>query len=66
MRLKRIIKTSSFIYKENRIHVRFSAGIAYRDDYKDYTETKKSADDLLHKAKNSGRDKVVFDDGTEI
>ena len=65
-RLKRIIKTSAFVYKEDRIHVRFSAGIAYRDNYKDYTETKKSADDLLHIAKNNGRDKVVFDDGTEI
>lgn len=65
-RLKRIIKTNAFIYKDIRIHVRFSAGVAYRDNYKDYMETKKVADQLLYKAKNGGRDKVIFDDGTEV
>ena len=65
-RLKRIIKTNYFVYNDIRIHVRFSAGVAFRDKYKDYDSMKKSADDLLYEAKNKGRDKVIFDDGTEI
>ena len=65
-RLKRIIKTNYFVYKDTRIHVRFSAGVAFRENYEDYMETKKSADKLLYKAKNEGRDKIIFDDGTEI
>lgn len=65
-RLKGIIKANYFVYKKTRIHVKFSAGIAFRDNYKSYYDTKKSADSLLYEAKNSGRDKAIFDDGTEI
>ncbi|PLY05311.1 MAG: GGDEF domain-containing protein [Arcobacter sp.] len=65
-RLKRIIKTNYFVYKDTRIHVRFSGGIAFRDNYTSYIDAKKNADKLLYEAKNSGRDKVILDDGTEI
>ena len=65
-RLKNIIKTNYFVYKETRIPVKFSGGVAFRDNYDSYIDTKKNADRLLYEAKNSGRDKTIFDDGTEI
>jgi len=65
-RLKRIIKTNNFIYNNERIHVSFSAGIAFRDKYKDYYETRTNADELVYQAKKEGRDKIIFDNGIKI
>ncbi len=65
-RLKKIISTNYFVYKNNKILVKFSAGVAIRDKYTSYSNAKKNADNLLYKAKQEGRDKIVFDNGTEI
>lgn len=65
-RIKKIIEANSFKYGEYKIKLSFSAGAAYRDKYDTFEEARKSADKLLHEAKDTGRDKVIFDDGTQI
>ena len=65
-RVKSLIKNSEFKYKEDSITVEFSAGLSFRNKYDTYFEALASADDLLYKAKNSGRDKIVMDNGIEL
>ena len=65
-RVKKAITSTNFIYKEETIHIKFSAGISYRNKYDSYSDAKKSADELLYEAKRKGRDKIIFDNETEI
>ncbi|NVJ53448.1 MAG: diguanylate cyclase [Campylobacteraceae bacterium] len=62
-RVKNLITTTNFKYKDIRIHVEFSAGVSFRKNFKNYTDAKKRADDLLYQAKKEGRNKVIFDNG---
>jgi len=59
-RIKNIITNNKFIYLQNKIEVTFSAGVETRSDCKNENETVIKSDKLLYKAKNSGRDKIVF------
>lgn len=65
-RIKKIIEANSFKYGDSKIKLSFSAGAVYRDNYDTFEDARRAADLLLHKAKDTGRDKVIFDDGTEI
>ena len=65
-RVKNLIKNSDFKYKDDEITVEFSAGLSFRNKYDTYFEALASADELLYKAKNSGRDKIVLDNGIEL
>lgn len=65
-RVKKAITSTNFIYKEETIHIKFSAGISYRNKYDSYSDAKKRADELLYEAKSKGRDKIIFDNETEI
>jgi diguanylate cyclase len=65
-RVKKAINSTNFIYKEESIHIKFSAGVSYRNKYNSYSDTKKRADELLYEAKNDGRDKIIFDNNLEI
>jgi diguanylate cyclase len=65
-RVKKAINSTNFIYKEESIHIKFSAGVSYRNKYNSYSDTKKRADELLYEAKNNGRDKIIFDNNLEI
>jgi diguanylate cyclase (GGDEF)-like protein len=65
-RVKNIIKNNSIVYQEIKINVKFSAGVSFRNTHNSFTETKKQADELLYKAKNSGRDKIIIDNGIEL
>lgn len=65
-RVKNIIKNNSIVYQNIKINVKFSAGVSFRNTHTSFTETKKQADELLYKAKNSGRDKIVIDNGIEL
>ena len=65
-RVKKAITSTNFIYKEQSIHIKFSAGISYRNKYDSYSDAKKRADELLYEAKNKGRDKIIFDSDMEI
>lgn len=61
---KRICKTieqSNFIYKEQKIKITTSIGIAERSSYKNRFEMIDSADNFLYKAKNDGRNKVEWE-----
>lgn len=59
-RVKSIIDGNSFVYKENKIKVAFSAGISFREKFEDYRSALKHADDLLYKAKQNGRNQIVY------
>ena len=66
-RVKDIIVKHKFVYtNEIKLKVRFSAGIAFRDNYNSYEDTIKYADILLYKAKHEGKDKTILDSGEVI
>ena len=65
-RVKELVRNSDFNYKANTIKVQFSAGVAYRDRHQNYQDVLNQADKYLYDAKNSGRDKVVLEDGIRI
>ena len=65
-RVKEIIAKNDFIYKNNHLRLTFSAGVTFRKSYKSYTEVVTVADDLLYKAKNEGRDKVLIENGLSL
>lgn len=65
-RVKNAFLNSTFIYKEHKINITFSAGVTFRNNYNTIGEAQTKADELLYQAKNSGRDKTIFDDGTII
>lgn len=53
------VKKSRFMYKDKRIDVTVSAGVAQRADVISSVALFKKADENLYEAKNSGRDRVV-------
>ncbi len=65
-RVKNAISSTNFIYKEESIHIKFSVGVSFRNKYDSYSDAKKRADELLYEAKSKGRDKIIFDNNTEI
>ncbi len=65
-RIKKIVNNSKFIYKEHRLSISFSAGVTIRSMNKNYTEAINLSDKLLYKAKNTGRNKILFQSGLEI
>ncbi len=65
-RVKNIISSNKFIYKENKIEVKFSAGVAFRTNYNNFEETLNSADKLLYKAKDLGRNKIILDNNEKF
>lgn len=65
-RIKNVVTKNKFIYKEHKISITFSAGIELRSNTQSVEETISNADKLLYKAKNTGRDKIIFWNKTEI
>ncbi len=65
-RIKTIINENSFIYKNQKIKVTFSAGVAIRNNHDTYEGTIQKADFLLYEAKEAGRNKIIMEDGTTI
>jgi len=65
-RIKSLITKHMFKYKEHKISITFSAGLTTRSKNNSYENTLSLADDLLYKAKNSGRNKIIFQSGIEI
>ena len=58
-KLREIVKKSKFMYKDTRIPVTVSGGVADRVSHDSMESMLKHADENLYKAKNSGRNKVV-------
>jgi len=61
-KLRQIIEKTKFMYKNTRINVTVSGGVASRNETGSSEETLKLADQRLYKAKKSGRNKVCADD----
>ncbi len=55
------VKRAKFLYKGSRIPITVSAGVAQRKNASSAAETIANADKLLYKAKEEGRDRVVFE-----
>ena len=65
-RIKKIISDNDFIYKDKTIHIEFCAGVTLRHNYETYEDTLSKADALLYDAKNSGRNRIILEDGTVL
>ncbi|MCT7613101.1 diguanylate cyclase [Aliarcobacter butzleri] len=48
------------------LRITFSAGVAIRNSYPTYENALQKADTLLYKAKESGRNKILLENGMEI
>lgn len=65
-RIKTIVTENSFLYKDKKIKVTFSAGVALRASFDSYENALQKADKLLYQAKESGRNKIILENGMEI
>nr|WP_228279850.1 GGDEF domain-containing protein [Aliarcobacter butzleri] len=65
-RIKTIVTENSFLYQDKKIRITFSAGVAIRNSYPTYENALQKADELLYKAKESGRNKILLENGMEI
>ncbi|PAF42030.1 GGDEF domain-containing protein [Helicobacter sp. 11S03491-1] len=59
-RICKTIENSNFIYKNQKIKITTSIGIADRSSYEDKSEMIDSADKFLYKAKRAGRNRVEW------
>jgi len=57
-KIRKIIQKTKFMYKNTRIDITISAGVADREETNSMQETLKLADERLYKAKESGRNRV--------
>jgi diguanylate cyclase (GGDEF)-like protein len=60
-RVKNIITKNKFVYGKSKIDIKFSAGVTFRNKYESYDDAIKEADNLLYKAKEEGRNKIILD-----
>jgi len=65
-RVKAIVTEHKFKYDNLKIQITFSAGVTLRSQNKSYNDTVKKADELLYQAKQTGRNKIIFKDGTTL
>jgi len=65
-RIKNVITKNTFIYKEEKLKITFSAGVQIRSENSSSGETISNADALLYQAKETGRNKIIFWDGKEL
>ncbi|MEO1923816.1 MAG: GGDEF domain-containing protein, partial [Nautiliaceae bacterium] len=61
-KLREIVQKAKFLYKNTRINVTVSGGVASRQEVNSQEELLKKADERLYLAKKSGRNKVCADD----
>jgi len=65
-RIKSVVTTNKFIYKDKKIEINFSAGVEIRSNTQTSQDTVSQADKLLYQAKNNGRNKTIFWNKKEI
>ncbi len=58
-KLREVVQKSKFLYKDRRIPVTVSGGVADRASYPDQQAMLKAADEKLYEAKEGGRNKIV-------
>ncbi|MGM0519681.1 MAG: diguanylate cyclase [Campylobacterota bacterium] len=65
-RVKQIVTSNNFIYKNTKLKITFSAGVAIRSNHSSYENTIQKSDMLLYDAKENGRNQIKLDDGRII
>jgi len=65
-RIKNVVNQNKFIYNEHKLELTFSSGVELRSNYDNPTQTLVEADKLLYKAKNNGRNKILFWNNNEL
>ena len=65
-RIKSVVSKNKFLFDSHKIQITFSAGVELRSNNDTASQTISNADKSLYKAKNSGRNKIVFWDGKEL
>ena len=65
-RIKTIVTSNNFRYKDEEIKVTFSAGVAQRSDHQSYDSAIQKADMLLYEAKENGRNQIKLENGKTI
>jgi len=65
-RIKNVVNKNKFVYENKKIQITFSGGIELRSRNESAKETINNADKLLYKAKETGRNKIIFWDGKEL
>lgn len=65
-RIKSVVTRNKFIYREQKIEIKFSAGVEIRSNCKTSNDTVVNADKLLYDAKHNGRNKIMFWNRKEI
>ncbi|RXJ83606.1 GGDEF domain-containing protein [Arcobacter sp. CECT 8985] len=65
-RIKGIVNENSFVYKNEKIKITFSAGVTIRNDHTSYDSALQKADMLLYSAKDQGRNKIILENDTVI
>lgn len=65
-RIKTIVTSNNFRYKDEEIKVTFSAGVAQRSDHQSYDSAIQKADMLLYEAKENGRNQIKLESGKTI
>jgi diguanylate cyclase (GGDEF)-like protein len=65
-KIKNFVTSNKFKYKELKLDITFSAGVDVRSNYQSYTDTVRKADILLFKAKDEGKNKILFSFGETI
>lgn len=65
-RIKKIVSEYSFSYKNQLIKIQFSAGVALRISCDSYKRTLQKADSLLYEAKETGRNRILFENNSML
>ena len=65
-RIKSLVTKNKFLYKQHKINITFSAGVSLRSNNDSVADTISSADKLLYRAKETGRNKIILWDDKEI
>ncbi|MBF6674517.1 GGDEF domain-containing protein [Campylobacter sputorum] len=65
-KIRNIVSNFQFIYRDKKITITVSCGIASRSEHKNSQDLLDAADKLLYEAKNSGRNKVMPELNNEI
>lgn len=65
-RVKKIVTTNKFKYKDLKLTITFSAGVDLRSNHSNYQDTIQQTDILLYTAKDDGRNKIIFASGITI
>lgn len=65
-RVKTIVTANDFKYKDKKVKVTFSAGVAVRSNHISYASAIQKADMLLYESKKNGRNQIRIEDGQTI